>query len=312
MKMSSGRGVNRSHRWLSSWTCRRRRVAGSTGAIPRAQDRRRVPARKMSTPSTATAAAGIRTSHVAAPCASCWIGAPIRPSPTGRARPPSSSPPGPPARAAAARQERAASSTRSSQCSWTRRPRTSRRASGDSQPPPRGPSIPASMRHGRADLGRSRNLRGSYRTVSMPARMRSMPARNCSRSSCSGSCAATWCTNGYSAGSSCVHRAATVARKADPIRLARRGGGRPRRSARRGRGCSSGARTRSRTARVRERRAPGAARRCLRRSAASRTATAHAESWAPTQGCASIASNTPRAMARIASRRLRVARPRRS
>ena len=35
MKMSSGREVNRSHRWLSSWTCWRRRVAGSSGAIPR-------------------------------------------------------------------------------------------------------------------------------------------------------------------------------------------------------------------------------------------------------------------------------------
>ena len=31
----------------------------------------------------------------------------------------------------------------------------------------------------------------AYRTVPMPARMRSMPARNCPRSSCPGSCAAT-------------------------------------------------------------------------------------------------------------------------
>ena len=31
----------------------------------------------------------------------------------------------------------------------------------------------------------------AYRTAPMPARMRSMPARNCSRSSCPGSCVAT-------------------------------------------------------------------------------------------------------------------------
>ena len=127
----------------------------------------------------------------------------------------------------------------------------------------------------------------------MPARMRSMPARNCSRSSCSGSCAATWRTNGYSAGSSCAHCAAKAVEERRSIGAAREEAG--------ARGVLPGeaqdvvhaARTRSRTAPARARRAPGAARRCPRRSAASPTATAHGRAGRRPRG-ARRSRRTPR------------------
>ncbi len=54
-----------------------------------------------------------------------------------------------------------------------------------------------------------------------------MPARNCSRSSCSRRCVPARCTEGYRTGSSRAHRAATVARNVDrSIPLAARGDGR--------------------------------------------------------------------------------------